>query len=105
MDMDAARFESLLNEGFALDLGEGGQVDIELLEVSRGRPAPGYEHFSLLFRAPAETPAEQRTYYIEHPATGQMAIFLVPIGSTPEGLLLEAVFNRLTNEEVAGGER
>jgi hypothetical protein len=53
------------------------------------------ERFCLLFRGPAHQPLAQNTYVFEHPHLGDMAIFIVPIGSregTPH-CYYEAVFN------------
>ncbi len=53
------------------------------------------ERFCLLFRGPAHQPLAQNTYVFEHPRLGDLALFIVPIGSR-EGApycYYEAVFN------------
>ena len=100
---DLATFERLAGQKFRLRLDGESSVDIALLEVRRGSSAPSWEPFSLLFQAPAEAPAEQRIYELEHEATGSFELFLVPVGRADGGLLYEAVFNRRV-EPTAGGE-
>lgn len=75
--------------------GEGGELT--LAEVSAGQTGRGREHFTLLFEAPAEAPLAQGTHLLAHPALGEFALFLVPVGpqtDTPGTLCYEAVFNR-----------
>jgi hypothetical protein len=103
VELDYEGFASLLRERFAMSVGPEDSVEVDLIEVNRGPQVPGTESFSLIFRAPQGTPVEQRIYELDHPAAGRLAIFLVPIGRQPEGLLLEASFNRL-KRSIEGGE-
>ena len=103
VQLDYERFTGLLHEEFAMRLGPEESVEVELIEVNRGPELPGIESFSLIFRAPADTPVAQRVYELDHPAAGRLEIFLVPVGRQPEGLLFEAAFNRLRSSN-AGGE-
>ncbi len=72
----------------------GESLTFELIDV-QNRPGPaGYESFSLLFRAPNETPIRQQMYRLEHDAMEPSPIFLVPISQNEHGIMFEAVFNR-----------
>ena len=55
--------------------------------------APDERRFSLMFRGPAQAPLQQATYTLEHPATGALAIFLVPVGRTADAIQYQAIFN------------
>ena len=100
---DLATFERLAGTRFQLRLDTDASIEAELLEVRRGAVTAGWEMFSLVFQAPAEAPAEQRMYEVEHHATGPYELFLVPVGRTEGGLLYEAVFNRRIGP-TAGGD-
>lgn len=80
--------------GSTFEVGpEGEQVAVELVSVT-GLPGRG-ECFSLVFRAPAGAPLDQRTYRVEHRSLGDFPLFLVPLGPSDDGRLeLEAVVNR-----------
>jgi hypothetical protein len=75
----------------------GRQPDFVLVlaEVSRyqAQPnAPRAEPFSLVFTG--EPGLEQGTYQLEHHDLGRLDVFLVPIGSGPDGRMrYEAAFN------------
>jgi len=56
------------------------------------------EQFSLIFTAPAGAPLHQGSYAVEHPALGNLPLFLVPIAGDAEGVTYEAVFSRLRTE-------
>ncbi len=48
--------------------------------------------FSLEFRGPHDPALEQGIVTVTHPALGDLDLFLVPIGLTPEGARYEAAF-------------
>lgn len=48
--------------------------------------------FSLVFLGPAEPVLPQRIYRLDHPATGALELFLVPVGAADTGMRYEAVF-------------
>lgn len=81
--------------GSTFDVGPDGEVPVELVSATE-LPGVG-ECFSLVFRAAADAPLDQRTYRLEHPALGDFPLFLVPLGpSDDDGRLeLEAVVYRL----------
>jgi hypothetical protein len=91
---DKATFERLVNSRFRLHAAEQTSVEVELVEFREEASVPSIEQFSLVFRAPADIPAEQRIYELEHEVTASFKLFLVPIRRTGEGLFFEAVFNR-----------
>jgi hypothetical protein len=85
---------------FRLSLASGEALDATLLQVTAlSAEGPSGEElsrkripFSLLFRVPAPTRFEQKTYTLEHPVLGKFDLFLVPIGRDPEGYQCEAIF-------------
>jgi hypothetical protein len=70
---------------------------VELIEVHAaghpGAPASARAPFSITFRDPAGGVLPQAIYLVEHDALGALEIFLVPIGSGPEGTRYQAVFS------------
>jgi hypothetical protein len=91
---EKATFGRLVNSRFRLHADEQTSVEVELVEFREESSVPSIEQFSLVFRAPADAPAEQRIYGLEHDETGPFELFLVPLGRDGEDLLYEAVFNR-----------
>jgi hypothetical protein len=100
---DMATFARLVDSRFRLRIAEETGAEVELTELKEGGSSLQYEQFSLVFRAPADMPPEQRIYELEHEATGTFELFLVPIGQTEDGLLLEAIISRRA-EPAAGGD-
>lgn len=98
--VEAAYFEPLLHEKFSAKLwnenSEPVFLDFELVRV-----APYLKHgipdrrpsFSLYFNGPPGASLEQGTYDLHHAATGEFALFLVPVESKGDHLLFEAVLN------------
>ena len=87
-------FEPMMGSVFALQLGEGQTLPLELSAV-RGNGLQGMakrEQFSLHFRGPAAPALVQRTYRLEHAQLGTLEIFLAPIGRDAAGMIYEAVF-------------
>jgi hypothetical protein len=93
-NLDAEAFAGLVGSEFSLR-GAGGAAAAELVELNRYPAVPGAEAFALVFRVAAEHAPGQGIYELEHPALGVFELFLVPLGATPEGVRLEAVFNRV----------
>ncbi len=71
------------------------KVEAELIEVSEGKNYPRQESFSLLFLFPHDFPPVQGNFIFEHPQLGTHEIFIVPIENASDGIVFEAVFNRL----------
>jgi hypothetical protein len=84
----------LVGSMFDVRRPDGGRVAVELVDAT-ALPGRG-ECFSLVFRGPAETPLDQRTYEMQHRVLGDFPLFLVPLGPREDGgLAFEAVVNRL----------
>lgn len=88
-------FASRLHTKFAMHAADSQPIELELIEVrSQGAP-DSHESFSLLFRAPVETPTQQGTFRLEHERGEALDLFLVPVKKDDTGLFFEAVFNYL----------
>lgn len=74
---DDATLELVLGEAAARGSGPGGMRD----------------PFALLFRGPRDPLLPQANYRLVHPALGEHAVFLVPVGQDDEHSLYEAVFS------------
>jgi len=88
-----ADFTPHVGAAFAADA-----LALELVEVKPlPPPPPGTrvrpEPFTLLFLARVPGYLPQGTYSLTHAGLGRLDVFLVPVGRTPDGALLEAVFN------------
>lgn len=83
-----------LNTNFRAPLENGETGTFELIEVADKTAPKGYEGFSLMFRAPNNTPIRQGTYHLEHDVMEAADIFLVPISQNESGIVFEAAFNR-----------
>ena len=95
-DLLSPAFSQHLNTKFRTRLADSREAEFELIQVENRAAPSGYECFSLVFRAPRDAPAEQRIYQLEHEQMSATEIFLVPIRNEPNGVIFEAVFNRLT---------
>ena len=76
---------------------EGPEFDLRLVECRDILDDDVQETFSLMFLAPADTPAVQRTYRLTNDAMGSLDVFLVPLRQDGTGVYFEAIFNRLKN--------
>lgn len=89
-------FAEQLNTKFNMYFTPEKAFEVELVEVSELKKLVRQEVFSLLFRVPLDLPVYQRMYQMEHAALGTLELFLTPVERTDEGIIYEAVFNRLT---------
>ena len=86
-------------EGSVFMLNEDDLPPLELvLETveplkQKGGPKGMRPPFSLLFRCQDQRVLPQRQYRFEHPAMGEVSIFIVPIGRDESGVQYEALFN------------
>ncbi|HEV7892145.1 MAG TPA: hypothetical protein VGP08_15980 [Pyrinomonadaceae bacterium] len=86
-----------------LDEIEGAPgVELELDEVV---PYPSLSHsrgdavrFSAYFYGPGDFLLPQRIYKLEHEQTGEIELFLVPVGQDQRGFRYEAVFSYFKDE-------
>lgn len=88
-------FQENLNTEFRVQLEPSTIVAVELVELLEGVSTPRQEQFSLTFRGPFETPFGQGMRDVEHDKMGAFVLFFVPIARNPDGMVYEAVFNRL----------
>ena len=96
MDPTLDEFRERLDDIFLLR-AEPLTIEVKLTEAEPiGSPRPDAarrQPFSLVFTGPQQPLLPQAIYRLEHPEMGELDIFLVPIGSDPEGTRYEAVFN------------
>lgn len=92
--LTASEFEPLVGTTFSVAAAHE-PVTAELLEVARLRVPMGARRgpFSLTFCARTAEYLPQGVFALTHDRLGRLDVFLVPVGRTPDGLLLEAVFN------------
>jgi hypothetical protein len=93
VDLALSDFSTLIGHPFQVTT-TAGEVQLVLVEAwpQRGGVPGGREPFALLFRGPASPRLNQAMYDFQHPARGTLAIFIVPVGVDPDGMLYEAVF-------------
>jgi hypothetical protein len=72
-----------------------GNTEAELIEVSEAKNYPNQESFSMLFLFPHDVRPVQGNYLFHHPQLGEHEIFVVPVDDSSDGIVFEAVFNRL----------
>jgi hypothetical protein len=96
-------FAENLNTKFRLPGPSGEPLELELIEVTSGKPLEGTERFSLVFRGSLNFVLSQSTFHLEHDRLGDFDIFLVAIGREADGFRYEAVFNRVIGAGAAGG--
>lgn len=97
-DLRMEHFAPLVDQAFTLQLPEGSTLQLRLVEATAHRQhSPDFRPgFSLLFRCP-ELPAgqyiSQNTYTFEHPALGQLDLFMVPIEPDQSGMRYQCIFS------------
>jgi len=96
-NVNRASMEPLLHSFF--DVSDEGKslVTVQLIEVKEDLSCPRLEQLSLLFRGPKRPALPQKIYIFRHDAIDDLGIFIVPIGQDREGVLYQAIFNRLKN--------
>lgn len=90
-----------LGSRFQMQPASGSTFDVELVEVTGGRPGPSGDDantsvrkpFSLVFRGPLDCHLPQGIHTVLHDTLGKLELFLVPIGPDREGMRFETVFN------------
>ena len=68
-------------------------MPLRLVDATLANQSPRYEQFSLLWEGPPTL--AQGTYRFSHPQTGELEIFIVPVGRTEDTMRYEAIFNVL----------
>ena len=89
-------FAPFVGHGFAVDAGEAGALELELVAAIPGAyPAPegARQPFTLKFLGPGDPILPQRIYRLDHERLGAIEIFIVPVARDEGGTSYEAVFN------------
>src|SRR5437879_2873096 len=85
-------FEAHLGEIFYLQRPDE-PVALRLVQVRKlGQATRAGGAFALELVSPVGSMLPQATYTLDHSALGSLAIFLVPIGRTQDGVIYEAIF-------------
>mgnify|MGYP003335596290 CR=1 FL=1 len=97
MTLSAELFQPHVGTTFSV-LQEPGQTPnpqftLRLDEVTTPVTRPGQRAFSLFFAGDASFTLQQGTYFLQHDALPEQAIFLVPVARTTEGFRYQACFN------------
>ena len=73
--------------------GAAGELALRLTDIRKlGQAKRPGGAFALEFVLPSGTVLPQAIYALEHAALGSLAIFLVPLGRTQDGVRYEAIF-------------
>ena len=89
------QFAEQVDSLFKARLEDGQVFDFHLFKLDPTISNKIQEAFSLLFRAPLDTPPFQNLFHLEHEKLGEMDLLLVPVRQKDDCLIFEAVFNRL----------
>jgi hypothetical protein len=94
--LSAEHFQPFLGQDFIIRFSKDAPVAAQLEEVL---DLPGYsalerKPFSILLQTNLKTTYYlQAIYSVEHPALGELPLFLVPLGIKGKGMQYEAVFS------------
>jgi len=70
------------------------ELTLEEVEPLKSPGLPGMRPpFSLIFRCAEQQALEGRIYCLEHPAMGEVAIYLSPVARDAAGVQYQALFN------------
>ncbi len=98
----AEDFRQHLGTKFGVRVETQRRLELELAEVKDYRPQSnepgGMERFSLFFYGPGDVMLNQGTFTLDHPAMGELVIFMVPVARDPRGFRYEVVFNYFRDE-------
>ena len=94
------QFADQIGSSFAVSVSGGALVQLELVHVTPYEQSLDVKDkslkiqaFSITFSGARAQHLPQNSYTMEHPALGEMNIFIVPIGPDAQGMRYEAVFN------------
>ena len=93
------QFKEQVHEAFRCQILDGREVELRLEAVEEHVSTATHENFSIIFRGPADMPAEQCVYRLENETLGTFDVFLVPISKDADGMTLEAVFNQIPHTD------
>lgn len=90
-------FRRHLGTKFGVRVEAPRPIELELTEVkgytSQSAEPEGMERFSLFFYGPGDVMINQGTLTLDHPAMGELILFMVPVARDPQGFRYEVVFN------------
>lgn len=89
------QFTAHVDSTFRARVADGQAFDFQLFKLESTISNNIQEAFSLLFKAPLDTPPFQNIFRLEHESLGEMDLFLVPVKQKEDCYVFEAVFNRL----------
>jgi len=78
---------------------EGGDTELEIVEINEPPAVPKLELFVLILRGPSSARLIQRVHRLEHETLGAFEIFLTPIAEDEQSTTYEAVFNRFRKQQ------
>jgi hypothetical protein len=96
MDLSAATadfFEPLEGESFTVDEQEFSLQLVGVTQLTNSESNLDRSSFSLTFKGRCDETPTQKIYRLNHPSSGELELFLVPVGVDNEEYLFEAVFN------------
>ena len=91
-ESDYQNFATRVGATFTVDVEPKGTVDLELVECSPAVASDGWFSYSLSFRGSDATPLGQGTFIFNVDGLEPTAIFIVPVSSSPLGIVYEAHF-------------
>ena len=94
-NLDHETFSKHLDSNFRVEAGEAGTVSLKLSKISDLQLSPRQERFAINFTGPLDAKLPQGSYDFEHDEMGKFLLFIVPLIGDEEGMVYEAVFNRL----------
>jgi hypothetical protein len=97
LELNASIFREHLHTRFKV--AGADSVELELVEVQEHQVGPKLECYSLLFQGPNSLRIPQGTHKLQHPALGEMEIFLTAVAGNQGGFTYESVFNRFRKQE------
>ena len=89
------QFSAHVDSTFRASLDSGESMELRFFRLDPAISNSIQESFSLMFKAPLDTPPVQNMFRLEHDKLGAMELFLVPVKQKDDCLVFEAVFNRL----------
>lgn len=98
-NMTAATFSKVLNTKFRFHLSTTDLLELELTKVEEFGSSPRQQRFSIQFQGPLDRVLLQGMYRVEHDQLGTVDLFIVPIAKEEEGMVYEAAFNRIIEQQ------
>ena len=101
MDAPAAleRYLPHVNDAFTIVIGGAADEKLTLTKAKVDLENEAQTGFSLFFTSTSEAVLPQHIYRLHHSALGEFDLFLVPIQKKKAGIVYQAAFNLLTEED------